>query len=268
MPPPASGIDLDRYPMHLLDSDSGQRLVAHCRAQLAMDGACELPGFLTPDTTQTMAREAAAVANRAHHHSGASTPYLELPPTDLPENHPRRTTQPFALGAVAWDDIPEPHLLRQLYLSDGLLEFLAATLTQEHLYRYADPLGACNVAVMDDRDELEWHFDQADFVVSIALQSADDGGDFLYAPKIRSEHDENYEEVASLLAGDESRVKRIPMEPGTLLLFHGRHSIHCVTPVRGGTTRLVALLAYDTKPGVCATPFLQQARYGRVLRPE
>lgn len=182
MPPPASGIDLDRYPMHPLDSDSGQRLVAHCRAQLAIDGACELPGFLTPDATQTMARGAAAVANRAHHHSGASTPYLELPPTDLPENHPRKTAHPFALGAVAWDHIAESHLLRQL-------------------------------------------------------------------------------------AGDESRVKRIPMEPGTLLLFHGRHSIHCVTSVEGTTTRLVALLAYDTKPGARATPFLRQARYGRVLRP-
>jgi hypothetical protein len=266
MPAAASIVDVDRYPMDPLSSP-GRRLVEHCRTQLLEAGACELPGFLTPSAARTMAEEGAAIADRAHHHSGASTPYLEIPPTDLPDDHPRRTVHPFALGAVAWDDIPESHLLRQLYLWNPLLEFLAATLGQERLHRYADPLGACNVAVMDDQDELEWHFDQADFVVSIALQSADAGGDFLYAPRIRTEHEENYEDVAALLAGDHSRVRRIPMEPGTLLLFHGRHSIHCVTPVRGQTTRLVALLAYDTKPGTCATPFLQQARYGRVLQP-
>jgi hypothetical protein len=29
----------------------------------------------------------------------------------------------------------------------------------------------------------------------------------------------------------------------------------------------VALLSYDAKPGTCATPLLQQARYGRVQQP-
>jgi len=30
----------------------------------------------------------------------------------------------------------------------------------------------------------------------------------------------------------------------------------------------VALLAYDTQPGTCATDRLQRVRYGRVLRPQ
>ena len=66
------------------------------------------------------------------------------------------------------------------------MEFLAAALGKPTLYRYADPLGALNVAVMTDGDQLWWHFDQTDFVVSIALRDADEGGDFEYVPLIRS----------------------------------------------------------------------------------
>jgi hypothetical protein len=144
---------------------------------------------------------------------------------------------------------------------------VAACLGKSRLFRYADPLGALNVAVMADGDELEWHFDQTDFVVSLALRNSESGGDFLYAPRIRGEGEERYADVARVLAGDTARVRRLPMRPGTLLLFEGRHSIHCVSPVRGATPRLVGLLAYDTRPGTCASPLLQQARYGRVVRP-
>ena len=53
------------------------------------------------------------------------------------------------------------------------------------------------------------------------------------------------------------------MTPGTLLLFEGRYSLHRVTPVGGETARLVALLAYDTKPGTTSSDLLRLVRYGR-----
>ena len=55
----------------------------------------------------------------------------------------------------------------------------------------------------------------------------------------------------------------MPMEPGTLMLFEGRRCLHRVTPIEGGTPRLVALLAYDTKPGTCSSELLRLVRYGR-----
>ena len=116
---------------------------------------------------------------------------------------------------------------------------------------------------MGDGERLHWHFDQTDFVTSIALRAADEGGDFDYVPLIRSAADENYPRVRRLLQGDEREVVRVPMTPGTMLLFEGRNSIHRVTPIRGHTTRLVALLAYDTKPGTRSSKVLQRARYGR-----
>jgi hypothetical protein len=267
LPDPAALIDRARYPVDRLESAEGRSLVGHCRDQLARDGACELPGFLRPEATLSMAREAGGLAGSGYRSAGKATPYLELPAPEWPTEHPRRSFNPFSLGAVAYDQVPPAAALRRLYEWEPLVAFVAACLGKERLVRYADPLGALNVAVMEDGDELEWHFDQTDFVVSLALQNPETGGDFLYAPRIRSAGDERYADVARVLAGDASAVHRLPMRPGTLLLFEGRYSIHCVSPVRGATPRLVALLAYDTKPGTCASPLLQQARYGRVVRP-
>jgi hypothetical protein len=269
-PPPLSPgawIDLERYPVERLATPAGEALVRPCREQLARDGACELEAFLRPEATARMVAEAAALAPAAHRSGGKATPYLELPDAGWPDDHPRTSWNPFSLGAVAYDQCPPESALRRLYEWDPLMRFIGACLGRERLFRYADPLGALNVAVMVAGDELEWHFDQTDFVVSIALQSSDEGGDFLYAPRIRSAEDERYADVARVLAGDTAPVRRLPMRPGTLLLFEGRYSMHCVSPVRGDTTRLVALLAYDTKPGTCASAPLQENRYGRVLRP-
>jgi hypothetical protein len=154
--------------------------------------------------------------------------------------------------------------MRQLFEWDPLMEFIAAALKKDRLYRYADPMGALNLAVMGDGERLHWHFDQTDFVTSIALRPSEVGGDFEYVPLIRSATDENYPRVQCLLEGSSEGVVRVAMHPGTLLLFEGRNSIHRVTPIGGRTTRLVALLAYDTKPGTRSSKGLQMARYGRV----
>jgi hypothetical protein len=263
----ADDVDLARYPIDRPDAPECRALVARCRGALAGDGACELEGFLRPAAVARMVAESDALAPSAHRSAGAATPYLELPAPGWPDDHPRRSFHPYALGALAYDQMPAGNALRRLYEWEPLMRFVGACVGHETLHRYADPLGALNVAVMVDGDELEWHFDQTDFVVSLALRNAERGGDFLYAPRIRSGADERYPAVARVLCGDAAEVRRLPMRPGTLLLFEGRHSMHCVSRIAGATSRLVGLLAYDTKPGTCASPLLQQARYGRVVRP-
>ena len=263
----ADDVDLARYPIDRLGTAEGRELVARSRTALAADGACELEGFLRPEAVARMVAESDALAAEAHRSTGKATPYLELPEAGLAGRPPAASFDPYTLGAVAYDQMPPANALRRLYEWEPLMSFVGACVGRERLFRYADPLGALNVAVMVDGDELEWHFDQTDFVVSLALRDAERGGDFLYAPRIRSAADERYGDVAGVLAGGGAAVRRLPMRPGTLLLFEGRHSLHCVSPISSGTSRLVGLLAYDTKPGTCASPLLQQARYGRVVRP-
>ena len=260
---PADLIDQSRYPILDLSSDAARRLTRDCRAQLDKSGACELPGFLTPDAIALLTREGDELSALAYHSDSIGTPYLEIPDRSLPEDHPRRFVDHTSVGVIAYDQFPSGAALRRLYEWEPLMEFIAAALNKERLYRYADPFGALNLAVMRDGERLHWHFDQTDFVTSIALRPAETGGDFEYVPMIRSADDEDYPRVQRLLLGDEKEVVRVPMTPGTLLLFEGRHSIHRVTPIRGQTTRLVALLAYDTKPGTRSSKLLQRARYGR-----
>jgi hypothetical protein len=257
-------IDGARYPVADPAAPGFAELAARCREQLDDTGCCILPGFLTASAVTRAVEDAHELAPLGHHSVIADgSAYLEIPDPSWPAGHARTLGGPTALTAVAYDCFPPDSVVRRVYEWDMLMEFLAAALAKPRLYRYADPLGALNLAVMTDGDQLWWHFDQTDFVVSIALQDADEGGDFEYVPHIRASDDERYDDVAALLTGGGAGVVRVPMEPGTLMLFEGRHSIHRVTPIVGSTPRFVALLSYDTAAGTQSSELLKLVRYGR-----
>jgi hypothetical protein len=262
---PESLIDLARYPLLELGSARARAVIAAGRAELAERGMAVLPGFLRKDALAPLVAECDALAPHGHFSEVQGTPYIDVPDLSLPAGHPRRTLGRTALTAVPYDRFPAASGLRALYEWDPLLELMRVLLGRERLYRYADPLGALNLAVMRAGDELAWHYDQTDFVVSLAVQSSEAGGDFEAAPWIRSADDENYAAVGRVLAGEPGAgVSTVPMTPGTLLLFEGRRSLHRVSPIRGPRPRHVALLAYDTKPGTDSSPLLKRVRYGRV----
>jgi hypothetical protein len=264
MSDPAALVDLVRYPILDLDGPPMRAVLAWARAQLRDTGACEVPAFLTPAGLAAIRADAQALAPTAYRSEGWGTAYLEVPDFALPEEHPRRWIGRAAVGVVAYDMFPADSPLRRLYEWDPFMRFVEAVLERGRLYRYADPLGALNLAVMGDGDELQWHFDMTDFVVSLAIQDAEEGGDFEVAPHIRSAAEPRYDAVARVLGGDRDAVVRLPMTLGTLLIFEGRHSIHRVSRIAGPTERLVGLLAYDTQPGTCSTELLRMARYGRI----
>jgi hypothetical protein len=261
---PADLVDLSAYPVLDLESAAGRDVVGRGRAQLAAMGAAELAGFVTPRGVSLLASDAEALAPRAHPSSGVGSAYLDRPDGTLPAKHPRTWLGPYSVGAVAYDLIPRSSPLRRLYEWDPLKDLIEAVLGRGPIFRYADPFGALNLAVMGPGDELQWHFDQADFVVSLAIQSAAAGGNFEVAPLVRSPDDERYDDVASVLAGERTRVVTLPMTPGTLLIFEGRHSLHRVSPITGARLRHVGLFAYDTRPDIVGTALLRKARYGRV----
>jgi hypothetical protein len=256
-------VDLDRYPISDPGSAAYAAVVASAREQLQAIGAAELEGFVTPAGVALLVRDAASLAARAHHSGGVGTPYLELPDDGWPQGHPRTAWLEYQVGAVGYDVIPRSSPLRALYESEAVLAFIADVLDRGEIHRYADPCGALNLAVMADGEQLQWHFDQTDFVVSLAIQAAEQGGDFDVVPRIRSADDERYDEVARVIEGQHDGVVTLPMTPGTLLVFEGRNSLHRVSPIQGGRLRHVGLLAYDTKPGTVSSDLLREVRYGR-----
>lgn len=238
-------------------------MVADARVQLARTGAVELPGFVNAEGVASLVADAGALVPRAHRSSGQGTAYLELPDFSLPPDHPGLRFADYSVRAVAYDLIPRESPLRRLYEWDPLRDLVGAVLGRGPVHRYADPFGALNLAVMGEGDQLQWHFDQTDFVVSLAIQAAEVGGDFEVVPLVRGGDDERYDDVAEVLSGSRRRVVTLPMTPGTLLVFCGLHSLHRVSPISGSTLRHVGLLAYDTQPGRTGSDLLRADRYGR-----
>ena len=111
-----------------------------------------------------------------------------------------------------------------------------------------------------------WHFDTNNFTVTLAIQNAEEGGAFEYAPAIRdNQGNENFEDVAKVLDGTSDKVRRLELQPGDLQLFRGRYSLHRVAPLKGATPRYVAILSYVEEPDMVARPERAKQLYGRVL---
>lgn len=268
MPDPAALLDLVRYP--ILDEGAAAPVIATHAAELRRTGVSILPGFLRADVLPALVAECDALAAGTFLQDVLGTPYLEHPDATVwPAGHPRVTWARSSVHTVAYDRfLPGQSGLRALFEWDPLLRFVSGVLGRSPLYRYADPLGAMNLAVMHEGDAVGWHFDQTDFVVSLAIQPSEGGGAFESASRVRgmghSGVEERYEIVGRVLAGAAPElVTTVPLTPGTLMLFEGRWSLHRVTTVTGTTPRHVALFAYDTRPDTVSSEVLRAFRYGR-----
>lgn len=257
-------VDLDRYPIHRPGSDQLDGIVEHCRDAMRGRGACLLEGFLRPERLAVLQDEVERLAPRSHHNaSNTTTPYQETVSPDDASDHPRRRPRDTSVHVLAYDLIPPENGIRLIYEWDPLLKFLADVLDVPRLYRYEDKLAALNIAVNEPGDQNGWHFDQCDFVSSILIREAEAGGRFHFAPNIRNAEDENYDAVARILDGDDSDIVHLPISAGSLVLFKGRHSMHRVTPIERGKPRLIALLGYDTSPGITMSESARRRRFGR-----
>jgi hypothetical protein len=235
----------ERYPIDDPASGTCRAVTAEARRQLGASGACHLPGFLSAAGLASCLAEAEALEPLAHFSNNRLTPYYRPPDSSLAPTDPKNMTVTFAVGYVAREDIPAGSAFRALYEGDEFLDFLRGLLPDEPLYRYSEPRGSLNVTVMRDGDELGWHFDACELVASILFRASGGGGEFDYVPGLRSPIDANEAGVAAVVGGDEGRAHHAPMVPGDLLLFRGRHSLHRVTPVRGGVSRLIGLMSFD-----------------------
>jgi len=262
---PADLIDLDRYPILDLDSPRGAALIGEIRTRMAETVLCALPGFLKPSVMPRLVAEAEALAPLAYRGPSEASPYFYSYGADLeslPSDHPRRRKTPRIMSQVAADLVPEGALIKRLYEWAPLATFLARALDVPALYRCADRFQGLNISVMEEGGCQQWHFDTNESNITLLLQAAESGGEFEYAPLIRSAEAENFDAVKRVLDGDASRVVRLAQEPGMLVLFRGHHSIHRVTPCHGRRRRLQSVLAFNGRPGVLGSHESNLLHYG------
>lgn len=258
---PDTLVDLDRYP--LFDPARRSYVVAAARQGLAETGSAVLPGFLRHEAIDLLVAEAMAILPAAHRRDRMLTPYPWGADPDLPPDHTVHRTSPYRMQVAATDQMDPAGATLALYEWDVLTDFLREMLDLPALYLVRDPLLRCNFTYLRDGDEHGWHFDGNDFVVSLLLQSAEEGGVFEFAPGIRDDGDENYDGVAAVMEGIPGLTRLIRAEPGTLALFRGRRALHRVTRVSGARPRIMLLLSYDEREETVWGAEAQRRVFGR-----
>jgi hypothetical protein len=247
-------IDLDRYPIDRLNSKAGQLLVARCRSDLDDCAAATLPSFIRQAEIANLVEEAESLVQVAHRYDGDSVTFYEeddigCSDTDSLESVVRSARHPNRYCQILNYQIPNHSDLRAIYLWPPLTEFIRQVLNVEQLFLSQCPHLALTMKVAYEGDTDGWHYDPNDGVITLVLQTADNGGEFEYAPNIRNKIDQNYAGVDRLFKSPDIEATRLALEPGTFTFFNGRHSMHRVRPV--GSTRqprIVSIFSFDQRP--------------------
>ena len=150
-----------------------------------------------------------------------------------------------------------------LYEDARFIQLLADLMGKPQLYTMGDPLARVNVMAYREGEALNWHFDRSEFTTTILLEAPEDGGAFEYRPALRTATNANYDGVAKLLQGEDREVRSVTLRPGALNIFKGRNTAHRVTPPRGRTPRVIAVLSYYETPGVMFSAEERIGFYGR-----
>ena len=256
-------INLKTYP---IGADSPERvaLLESVRADLERDGCAVLKGFLTADGVAALTAEAESVSEQGYRSFNRTNAYFTKDDPDLPADHPKRQFFDRSNAFIPADNFSPDGALRQIHDFEGFDAFIQACLQEENFYRYADPLADVIVNMAEEGEGFPWHFDTNNFTVTLAIQNAESGGAFEYAPAIRAET-ENFDEVGRVLRGQSDIVKVLELEPGDLQLFRGRYSLHRVAPLKGQRRRYVAIFSYVEEPNMVGAPERTEQLYGRTL---
>jgi hypothetical protein len=259
-------VDLNRYPL----ADPNGRAYAILKAEKQRDwqqrGAFSLPGLIQPEqVTKATAEILEPMESLSYRHRHAHNIYFTDDTDGIPGDIADRslTTSHRTLTC----DQLQGTIIRYLYEWPNLCDFIREVLNLPALYPMADPMAGLNVMAYGDGDCLNWHFDRAEFAVTILLQAPDQGGQFEYHRALRSAEDPNYPGVRKLLAGEDSDIHQSLAQPGTMTVFAGYGSAHRVAPVLGPKARIMAVLSYMEEPDYFYSEEDRLRFYGRA-RPE
>lgn len=244
---------------------SDPKFADECRRTLDTDGVLVLPDFIQGTALKAMQTEAEAGLDQAYFCAQQHSVYLTPQDANLPDDHPANRQVTSTKGCICDDVIAEKSPLRALYDAPPFRDFIMGCTGETALHAYADPLSSINIHYAHRGQELGWHFDNSSFAITMLIQKPTAGSRFEYIKDLRdaASGDMNYDGVADLLNAKTSPT-RLTMDPGTLVLFRGRNSIHRVSPNESDTTRMLAVLAYNAEPGVALSESARMTFYGRL----
>lgn len=252
-------VNLDEFPI------TDPEFQKSCKEILDENGALNLEGFLRPGAIEQIRREGIENQHLAYYVKNDHNVYLTDDDPDFPAYHPRNRPISSSKGCIQDDQIPESSPLHTLYDAEVFRNFLSTVLGEDGLYDYADSLSSINLHYAAEGQELGWHFDNSSFATTLLIQKPEAGGTFEYVENVRDADsgEMNFDAVSDILDGN-TTVKTFDVPEGTLALFRGRNALHRVTPTKGGRTRMLVVLAYNSKPGIAISPKASMTFFGRV----
>jgi hypothetical protein len=252
-------VNLAEYPLH------SEALRAQCKRTLDENGALVLRNFVKAEAIASIQDEGRTLQHLAYYTVSDHNIYLTPPDLAFPFDHPRNRLVSSSKGCITDDQIPHDSALCTLYDAQVFRDFICAVLDESELHEYADPLSSINLHYASEGQELGWHFDNSSFAITLMIQNPEDGGEFEYVKNVRDADagEMNFELSGKVLDGD-IETEKLAMDPGALVLFRGRNSMHRVTPTIGERTRMLVVLAYNTEPGVSLSESARETFYGRL----
>lgn len=192
-----------------------------------------------------------------------------------------------------------PELL-ELYHWEGLRELMQEAFDLPSLYKSSDPVGGVYLNLFKRGDQLGWHFDRAEYSVNLILrecpsntpgetaschgatpEEASHGqlgesqasgfrpGAFMYFPDSRGffdgQPDFNMKTLDHWTNGceDQELSLVVPnLRPGTLYLFAGNKSLHCVSENTTDVARVNAIFTFNTQPNVALNEYTRRKFFG------
>lgn len=239
--------------------------IAQCRDMLDAEGVLILEDFLHPAALAAIRDESLAKQDQAYFCAQSHSVYLTPDNPGYAADHPANRKVISSKGCICDDVVGTTSALRTLYDDQGFRDFVSQVTGQTELHHYADPLSSINIHYANRGQELGWHFDNSSFAITLLIQKPDAGSQFEYIKDLRDADagEMNFDGVNDLLTGV-TTPDVISMNPGTLVLFRGRNSIHRVSPNESDKTRMLAVLAYNAKPGVELSESARMTFYGRL----
>lgn len=270
-------VNVGRYPIGDLTSESGCALVEEAAQALAATGCASFPCFLTPEALADAIEEATAAAPSVFSTDDTHNAYQRADTDVLPSTHVRNKQMRTRVASTACDELAQSRSVRALYASDALLELVKAVTGTKSVHRLADPLGAASINVSRSGWAHAWHYDESEFTVTLSLVQSDEGGAFEFTEPLRQSVDDLAYEATAAVINQHSEyavepagaacpaVRAAPFAPGTLQIFAGRSSLHRVSEVKG--ERLVAVFCFSDKEGFVNSPEVQRMFWGRAMGP-
>lgn len=241
-------IDLERYPIENLDAGKGADFLYNCQQHMEAHGWCSFDSFIHADALAALTAESNELLGSAEKLTIKRTIYQKEADSAEKSEDIRDQELVHHATQLANDQIPPESLLQQLYQSDLLTDFVRRVQGKEVLYRCADEFQALNVVALLPDNWHAWHYDTTECTVTMLLQAADSGGEFVFLPNSRTDDWEDREAVERVLSGDISKAESFGRGAGTFTMFRGGYSLHSVTKVEGSQPRVTAILTYDEEP--------------------